>query len=53
MLGVRRSSVSEVAARLQTAGHIRYSRGIIRKGLEGAACECYETIKEKTAQILP
>jgi CRP-like cAMP-binding protein len=52
MLGVRRSSVSEVASALQAAGLIRYSRGTIeivdRKALEGAACECYETIKRQT-----
>jgi CRP-like cAMP-binding protein len=56
MLGVRRSSVSEVAGALQTAGFIRYSRGSIeivnRKALEGAACECYETIKRQTELAL-
>lgn len=56
MLGVRRSSVSEVAMQLQTAGLIRYSRGAIqitdRKGLERAACECYETIKAQAEKVL-
>ena len=56
MLGVRRSSVSEVASKLQSAGFIRYSRGSIkivnRKALEGAACECYETIKTQTASYM-
>jgi CRP-like cAMP-binding protein len=56
MLGVRRSSVSEVASALQAAGCIRYSRGTIeivdRKALEGAACECYETIKRQTEMAL-
>jgi CRP-like cAMP-binding protein len=56
MLGVRRSSVSEVASALQAAGLIRYSRGTIeivdRKGLESAACECYETIKRQTELAL-
>ncbi len=56
MLGVRRSSVSEVASMLQTAGLIRYSRGSIeivdRRALEGAACECYETIKHQTELAL-
>jgi CRP-like cAMP-binding protein len=56
MLGVRRSSVSEVASALQAAGFIRYSRGAIeivdRKALEGAACECYETIKRQTELAL-
>jgi CRP-like cAMP-binding protein len=49
MLGVRRSSVSLVAATLQQAGLIRYSRGHIRilniDGLRDASCECYETVK--------
>lgn len=48
MLGVRRSSVSEIASKLQSAGLIEYSRGIIgiinRRALEAAACECYGTI---------
>ena len=48
MLGVRRSSVSEIARRLQTTGLIRYSRGSIeivnREALEAAACECYRLI---------
>jgi CRP-like cAMP-binding protein len=56
MLGVRRSSVSEVASALQAAGLIRYSRGSIdivdRKALEGAACECYETIRRQTELAL-
>jgi CRP-like cAMP-binding protein len=51
MLGVRRSSVSEIAKRLQTAGLIRYSRGSIeivnRPALEAAACECYDIIRGK------
>ena len=57
MLGVRRTSVSEVAHKLQAAGLIRYSRGVIeivdRPALEGRACECYAAIREKAAQILP
>jgi CRP-like cAMP-binding protein len=57
MLGVTRSSVSEVAGKLQSTGFIRYSRGNIeildRKALMGAACECYETIRDKTAQVVP
>jgi CRP-like cAMP-binding protein len=56
MLGVRRSSVSEVASALQAAGFIRYSRGTIeiidRKALEGAACECYGTIRRQTELAL-
>jgi CRP-like cAMP-binding protein len=56
MLGVRRSSVSEVAARLQEDGLIRYSRGLIdvlhRRGLEEAACECYGAMKRHEAAFL-
>lgn len=55
MLGVRRSSVGEVARRLQRAKLIRYSRGAIeilnRKALEGASCECYATILKRSAGI--
>ncbi|MGB6450037.1 MAG: Crp/Fnr family transcriptional regulator [Steroidobacteraceae bacterium] len=46
MLGVRRQSVSEVAAELRRAGLIEYRRGVItianRRKLEAeACCECY------------
>ncbi|CAN5414796.1 Crp/Fnr family transcriptional regulator [soil metagenome] len=55
MLGVRRTSVTEVASKLQQAGVISYSRGIIkiidRRGLEGAACECYRTLIDQSAII--
>src|ERR1700704_6603021 len=57
MLGVRRTSVSEVAHKLQMDGLIRYSRGLIeivdRLALERRACECYAGIREKAARILP
>jgi len=57
MLGVRRTSVSEVAQKLQTEGLIRYSRGVIeivdRLALERRACECYAGILEKSLQIFP
>lgn len=49
MLGVTRSSVSEVASKLQEAGLIRYVRGNIqisdRPALEKATCECYLAIR--------
>jgi len=49
MLGVRRSSVSEVLETLQKKGLIHYQRGIIqilnRKGLENLVCECYRSVK--------
>lgn len=51
MLGVQRPGVTIAARSLQQAGYIRYSRGRItitdRKGLEGAACECYATIRRQ------
>jgi CRP-like cAMP-binding protein len=57
MLGVRRTSVSEVASKLQNAGLIRYSRGLIeivdRPALERRFCECYASIREKAARIFP
>jgi CRP-like cAMP-binding protein len=56
MLGVRRASVSAVAATLQRAGLIRYHRGqmtiINRPGLEAAACECYRIITTEYDRLL-
>lgn len=56
MLGVRRASVSVVAAILQKAGLIRYSRGKItildRVGLEAASCECYRVVKAEFDRLL-
>ncbi len=50
MLGVRRAGVSLVMQSLQTAGYIRYSRGVItvldRAGLESAACQCYSVVAD-------
>jgi CRP-like cAMP-binding protein len=49
MLGVRRTSVTEVASNIQRLGAITYTRGVIRivdrKALEGMACECYQTLR--------
>lgn len=57
MLGVHRPSVTVVARILQSAGLIRYSRGVIaitdRRGLEEAACECYEILRRALEEILP
>jgi CRP-like cAMP-binding protein len=55
MLGVRRESVSEAAARLQTAGYISYKRGHIevlnRSGLETQTCECYGIVKKELDRL--
>jgi len=51
MLGVRRTTVSEVAGQLQADGLIRYVRGRVtltdRRGLERVACACYWTLREE------
>jgi CRP-like cAMP-binding protein len=48
MLGVRRTSVTDVASHIQKFGAIIYSRGVIRivdrPALERLACECYRTL---------
>ena len=49
MLGVRRTSVTEVAQNLQEAGLIKYARGKIEvldaDALQESACECYGSVK--------
>jgi CRP-like cAMP-binding protein len=49
MLGSSRPTVTLVAGLLQKAGLIQYTHGRLvildRAGLEGAACECYATVK--------
>jgi CRP-like cAMP-binding protein len=56
MLGVRRTSVTEVASKLQNAGHITYSRGVIkilnRPVLAKMSCECYQTLIDQSAMLL-
>jgi Mn-dependent DtxR family transcriptional regulator len=55
MLGVRRTSVTEVASRVQAAGLITYSRGVIkildRAALMRMSCECYETLRDQSAAL--
>jgi CRP-like cAMP-binding protein len=55
MLGVRRTSVTEVASKIQNSGAIRYSRGVInildRPAVERISCECYGTLLEQSDAI--
>lgn len=55
MLGVRRSSVTEVLQPLQERGLIENNRGEIkvidRPGLEATACECYRAVKDEFARL--
>ena len=51
MLGVRREGVNSAAAKLQSLGAIRYSRGQItvidRSKLEAECCECYTAVMRR------
>lgn len=55
MLGVRRTSVTEVASKIQSTGAIKYSRGVInildRPALETMSCECYQTLVDQSVVI--
>lgn len=57
MLGVRRTSVSGSANKLQEEGLITYKRGVIRvldrKGLEKSACECYGAVRNAITDAMP
>jgi CRP-like cAMP-binding protein len=52
MLGVRRTSVTEVAGRIQAAGAISYARGVIKivdlDAVKAMSCECYQMLREET-----
>jgi CRP-like cAMP-binding protein len=56
MLGVRRTSVTEVASKIQASGAINYTRGQItilkRSVLEKMSCECYQTLVEQSAGLI-
>jgi CRP-like cAMP-binding protein len=49
MMGVRRTSVTQVAGELQKSGLITYSRGHVHlnaiQRIQEQACECYETLR--------
>jgi CRP-like cAMP-binding protein len=53
MLGVRRTSVNEVASKIKAVGAISYTRGAIKiidlEALKAMSCECYETLREQTS----
>jgi CRP-like cAMP-binding protein len=55
MLGVRRATVTIIAGALHKVGLIDYSRGRIRivdrRGLEGAACECYDVVRRVMKRV--
>ncbi len=57
MMGVRRTSVSGSANKLQEEGLITYKRGTIRivdrKALEKRACECYAAVRHAIAEAMP
>src|SRR5215510_3893084 len=57
MLGVRRTTVTIAARLLQSAGLIRYRRGLIhivdRAALEEIACECYAVVRHNLDKVFP
>jgi CRP-like cAMP-binding protein len=57
MLGVRRTTVTFAARLLQSAGVIRYRRGVIqiinRQALEDMACECYAMLRHNIEKVYP
>jgi CRP-like cAMP-binding protein len=56
MLGVRRTTVTDVMGSLQKAGLIRYRRGHVtildHEALRQRACECYEISKQEFDRLL-
>lgn len=56
MLGVRRTSVTEVAHALQEAGLIKYARGKIQvvdaNRLHENACECYDSVQAHYRRLI-
>jgi CRP-like cAMP-binding protein len=55
MLGVRRTSITQVAQKIQDTGAITYSRGVIeilnRPLLMQLCCECYRTLADRAAAL--
>jgi CRP-like cAMP-binding protein len=56
MLGVRRTSVTEIASKIQAAGLIRYRRGHIdvlnRPELEKRSCDCFHAVRDAERSIM-
>jgi CRP-like cAMP-binding protein len=56
MLGVRRTTVTEVMGKLQTAGLVRYRRGHVtildHEALQQRTCECYDISKREFDRML-
>jgi CRP-like cAMP-binding protein len=56
MLGVQRTSIGMIAASMQSAGIIRYSRGKVEivnfERLKNSACECYRIVKEEHQKFI-
>ena len=57
MLGVRRVGITTAAVAMQRSNLVRYHRGELtvldRKGLERAACSCYDANKQLYDSLLP
>lgn len=57
MLGVRRTTVTELARGLQKKGLVRYKRSKIeildREALEECACECYDALRQQMEHYFP
>jgi CRP-like cAMP-binding protein len=57
MMGVRRTSVSGSANKMQEDGLITYKRGVIRildrGAVEKASCECYAAVRAALADAMP
>ena len=57
MLGVRRAGVTVAVSTLKAAGLIYNTHGQVtildRRGLEGACCECYHTVRNEYQRLVP
>jgi hypothetical protein len=53
MLGVRRTTVTEASIKIEAAGAIVCSRGVIKiidpEAVKALSCECYETLRGQTS----